>query len=226
MLTSPRALSFIDLSSTKGNQNYEKIVRSYKCDSFVCQMFHSFDFECSQVDKMTQARLKKALSMAAIFCVVQLICFWIIRRIQISITVLPDCSQISTVGSKYELPTNGDADSLWRPVNRVLADFRPELAERIKRLEAANTSADSPEVIELARDVIDGIPASAFMFPIKQSLTLDQTPQARTIDEIGNGTVRSRRYVALIQKTNQFLNDGNGVSRSNKTAIIFFHLTQ
>ena len=133
--------------------------------------------------QMRQGRLSLVTIGLVLFVVLQLTFFrWMMRQRQ--------QVQVSTcrLNSSTKASTSND-QQLRRPVNRVLADFRPDLAERIRRLEAANASADNPEVVRLARDVIDGIPVSAGKSPIKESLSIDQTPQALAIDNVLQGMV-------------------------------------
>jgi hypothetical protein len=76
-----------------------------------------------------------------------------------------------------------------RVINRPLFDYRPDIATRVERLVLANAMADEPEVVRLARDVIETPPKEAWSSPIKQSHMIIQTPQARKIDELTSNKV-------------------------------------
>jgi hypothetical protein len=82
--------------------------------------------------------------------------------------------------------------SQWRLINHFAVDYRPELAVRLDRLTSMKTEANNPEVIALARDVIEPLPAMPSL--MRLSNVVMRTPQAESVDNITGHMVCLRTF--------------------------------
>jgi hypothetical protein len=76
----------------------------------------------------------------------------------------------------------------WRLINHFVVDYRPELAVRLDRLTSMKAEANNPEVIALARDVIEPLPSMPALMRLSHVIT--RTPQAESVDNITEHMVR------------------------------------
>ena len=70
----------------------------------------------------------------------------------------------------------------WRQTNRVVLEYSPEMAQRLKKLAELQLPADHPDTVRLARDLLDPPPDNPD--GIKHSRYIMKTPQAEKVDEI------------------------------------------
>jgi len=75
----------------------------------------------------------------------------------------------------------------WRRTNRVVLEYNPDVARRLKKLAEHQTPADHPDTVRLARDLMD--PPRDNADGIKHSRYIMKTPQAEKVDNITNKTV-------------------------------------
>jgi hypothetical protein len=74
-------------------------------------------------------------------------------------------------------------DKSWRQTNRLVVQYRPQIAEQLTALVARSAGADDPEVISLAHALIDPVPQTAAI-GIKRSREFVKTPQAAEVETI------------------------------------------
>ena len=74
-------------------------------------------------------------------------------------------------------------DKSWRQRNRVASEYRPDIGRRVAALASAKSTAGEPEVVRLARDVIDPIPEMADV-GLKRSRIVVKSPQAEKVDQL------------------------------------------
>jgi hypothetical protein len=93
--------------------------------------------------------------------------------------LMPPVTSLATVAVSPQKPV----DKSWRRTNRLVVEYQPELAARLSAQASRMTAADDPEVIQLARDVIDPVPMTA-PIGIKRSREIVKTPQAEAVETI------------------------------------------
>lgn len=80
------------------------------------------------------------------------------------------------------------SDKSWRQTNRLVVEYRSEIAARLTKLVSQHAVGDDPEVVKLAADVIDHVPLTASI-GIKRSREIVKTPQAESVEKITNRKV-------------------------------------
>ena len=76
------------------------------------------------------------------------------------------------------------ADKSWRRTNLLVTEYRSRIGARLSALASRQAAADDPEVIQLARDVIDPVPPTAETVGIKRSREFVKTPQAAVVEKL------------------------------------------
>jgi hypothetical protein len=71
-------------------------------------------------------------------------------------------------------------DKTWRRTNHLITQYRPDIDERLMSLSARKAAADDPDVVQLARDVIDPVPDTTSA-GIKRAHGIVKTPQAAEV---------------------------------------------
>jgi hypothetical protein len=137
---------------------------------------------------------KRALiKFSLVLCFVCVPTFLFLRRCEVTDTRVSCKLQVADYRSSK--PTVNEAanplnllDKSWRRTNHIITQYRPEIAARVSTLTSRKAPADDPEVIQLARDVIDPVPATAAN-GIKRSRDIVKTPQAMEVTKITKGMV-------------------------------------
>jgi len=80
------------------------------------------------------------------------------------------------------------SDKSWRITNRLVVEYRVDIASRLDKLVSRKALADDPEVVQLAADVIDHVPLTAAV-GIKRSREIVKTPQAKSVEKLTNRKV-------------------------------------
>lgn len=68
-----------------------------------------------------------------------------------------------------------------RPPNRLVTDYNPDMARRVDEMAKRRAESRDPELISLARDVIDPPPTNDAGYKMFQVL---KTPQAAEVDKL------------------------------------------
>jgi len=103
-------------------------------------------------------------------------------------SALDDCVSESCLDRPRSLLNVSAADSGtqqprdWRRTNRVVLEYKEDVARRLKKLAEHQTPADHPDTISLARDLLDPPPDNRD--GIKHARYIMKTPQAKKVEEI------------------------------------------
>jgi len=102
-------------------------------------------------------------------------------------------TSLLSVGTKSETSLTvpfslSTLDKSWRITNRLVVEYRADIASRLTKLVSRKALADDPEVVQLAADVIDHVPVTAAI-GIKRSREIVKTPQAESVEKLTNRKV-------------------------------------
>lgn len=84
----------------------------------------------------------------------------------------------------------------WRKTNRVVLEYSPDVARRLKELAEHQTPADHPDTVRLAQDLLDPPPDNPD--GVKHARYIVKTPQAAKVDEITQNMACIQLYVVFI----------------------------
>lgn len=127
----------------------------------------------------------------AVLCVLCVLTFLLMRHCDVTDSrkaLTEYLSSRTEVGNEAAESLN-QLDKTWRRTNHIITQYRPDIGARLSSLTSRQAPADDPEVIQLARDVIDPVPVTA-ADGIKRSHEIVKTPQAVEVAKIINATVK------------------------------------
>lgn len=119
-----------------------------------------------------------------------------ISRRQVMELHLQSTSEITE--QKISDDTSDVRDKTWRQTNHIITQYRPDIEARLLSLTERKAHADDPEVIRLARDVIDPVPATIASGMRRSHPGLVKTPQVAEVEKIFNGTVNMHTIVPVV----------------------------